>query len=127
MQETASCRKPECGNHRRSVARHPEAYSRRGRPGFRQRAVLPVQGVRAEAAGVCSGSPAESAPKPGGRRAQPDCQQSLPFAARDAAFGSSPWVRTTRSLERHIFSRLYATEDFSLITSTSRSINWQLP
>ena len=32
LQETASCRNPECGNHGRSVARHPEAYSRRGRP-----------------------------------------------------------------------------------------------
>ena len=32
LEETASCRNPECGNHGRSIARHPEAYIRRGRP-----------------------------------------------------------------------------------------------
>jgi len=32
LEETTSCRNPACGNHSRSIALHPEAYIRRGRP-----------------------------------------------------------------------------------------------
>ena len=31
LDEIASCRNPECANHGRSIARHPEAYRKRGR------------------------------------------------------------------------------------------------